>query len=590
MINLLDLNYSEIEAFVTEELNLPKFRAKQLFNWLVSGAEFDEMTNIPKDMRGKLAEKAYPVLPKIYDMLSSSIDETKKFLFVMHDGVLVESVLMKYKYGWSVCISSQAGCKMGCKFCASSGIAFSRNLTPGEILGQICAINKHEGIKISHIVIMGIGEPLDNYDNIVKFLNNVTAEEGLNISARKISLSTCGVVPGIYKLAEENIPVTLSISLHNPIDEERSEIMPINRKYNIDELLLACKKYIEKTNRRITFEYALISGVNDTKRHATELIKRLKDIPLSHVNLIPVNAVEGNGFTRPVRENIERFQKLLEDAGISATIRRELGRDISAACGQLRKSKIPEVKNSMVDFSVNRTGLRRDHCEDNLTKTTSKDGKVFFYVVSDGMGGENAGEIASKITVDSFSDCACEYEFDSISGLMHFMENAVAKANSDIAERRMTDASCSGMGSTFVGVAAVPEKGVLIFANVGDSRGYLIKDGKLIRVTRDDSQNEYYRDMGLSEEEIEMMNEGNIITKAMGYLEPLEKPSVYERRFSEADAVLLCSDGLCGYSKDCDIEKIIADNEINQELCEELADGAVLDHSGDDITITIVKL
>lgn len=341
MINLLDLSYSEVEALVVEELKLSKFRAKQLFDWLLRGASLEEMTNIPKDMKERLTEIAYPTLPKIHNVLSSQLDETKKFLFVMHDGVLVESVLMKYKYGWSVCISSQAGCRMGCKFCASSSIAFSRSLTPGEILGQIVAINRHENITISHIVIMGIGEPLDNYDNIIKFLNNVTAPEGLNISARKISLSTCGVVPGIYKLADENLAVTLSISLHNPFDEERSEIMPVNKAYNLDKLFEACKFYVEKTKRRITFEYSLISGVNDSKRHADELIRRLRGM-LCHVNLIPVNTVEGNGFKRPSRENIDRFAAWLETAGIGATVRRELGRDISAACGQLRKSKIEE--------------------------------------------------------------------------------------------------------------------------------------------------------------------------------------------------------------------------------------------------------
>ncbi len=345
MINLLDLSYSEVETLVTEELKLPKFRAKQLFDWLVRGASLEEMTNVPKDMKEKLREIAYPTLPRVHNVLSSKLDETKKFLFVMHDGVLVESVLMKYKYGWSVCISSQAGCRMGCKFCASSGIAFSRSLTAGEILGQIIAINKHENITISHIVIMGIGEPLDNYENIIKFLNNVTAAEGLNISARKISLSTCGVVPGIYKLADENLAVTLSISLHNPFDEERSEIMPVNKAYNLDALFEACNFYVKKTKRRITFEYSLISGVNDSKRHADELIRRLRGM-LCHVNLIPVNVVEGNGFERPSRENIDRFAAWLEGAGIGATVRRELGRDISAACGQLRKSKIEEGEQS----------------------------------------------------------------------------------------------------------------------------------------------------------------------------------------------------------------------------------------------------
>ena len=343
MINLLDLSYSEVEALVVEELKLPKFRAKQLFDWLLRGASLEEMTNIPKDMKERLTEIAYPTLPKIHNVLSSQLDETKKFLFVMHDGVLVESVLMKYKYGWSVCISSQAGCRMGCKFCASSSIAFSRSLTPGEILGQIVAINRHENITISHIVIMGIGEPLDNYDNIIKFLNNVTAPEGLNISARKISLSTCGVVPGIYKLADENLAVTLSISLHNPFDEERSEIMPVNKAYNLDKLFEACKFYVEKTKRRITFEYSLISGVNDSKRHADELIRRLRGM-LCHVNLIPLNPVPERHLAGATRKEAEAFRARLEQQHISATVRREMGADINGACGQLRRRVLSELK------------------------------------------------------------------------------------------------------------------------------------------------------------------------------------------------------------------------------------------------------
>jgi 23S rRNA (adenine2503-C2)-methyltransferase len=230
---------------------------------------------------------------------------------------------------------------MGCKFCASSDIPFSRSLTSGEILGQIIAINRHENIRIGHVVIMGIGEPLDNYDNIVKFLKTVISEESLGIGARKISLSTCGLVPGMLKLAEEDLAITLSVSLHNPFDEERSEIMPVNRKYSLDNLFEACKIYIEKTGRRITFEYAMIVGVSDTEKHALELCRRLKGL-LCHVNLIPVNAVEGKSYSRSSKKSIENFSAILEKKGISVTVRRELGRDINAACGQLRKQLIEE--------------------------------------------------------------------------------------------------------------------------------------------------------------------------------------------------------------------------------------------------------
>ena len=338
-INLLDLDYAALERFVCEE-GLPKFRAKQINEWLLRGTErFDEMTDLPASLREVLSQKADPGLPELLGCACSKIDETRKYLFRLRDGCVIESVLMKYKYGYSACISSQAGCRMGCSFCASTGIAFSRNLTAGELLGQILAMNRHAGVRIGHIVMMGIGEPLDNYEQVTTFLRRVSSKESLSISYRKISLSTCGVIPGIYRLAEEGMPITLSVSLHNPFDEQRSEIMPINRKYSLDELFEACRAYVNKTGRRITFEYAMIAGVNDTAAHAAELGKRLKGM-LCHVNLIPVNAVEGKSFRRSEKTNIERFVSLLEQRGISATVRRELGRDINAACGQLRKQFI----------------------------------------------------------------------------------------------------------------------------------------------------------------------------------------------------------------------------------------------------------
>ncbi len=344
-INLLDLNYEELQAFTTEN-GLPKFRAKQINEWLCRGVyDFDEMTNLPADLRLRLSEIAYTGLPVVVNCLRSEIDETAKFLFRLSDGCIIESVLMKYKYGYSACISTQAGCKMGCKFCASSDIPFSRSLTSGEILGQLIAINRHENIRIGHVVLMGIGEPLDNYDNVVKFLHTVTSENSLDISARKISLSTCGLVPGIIKLAEEALPVTLSVSLHNPFDEERSEIMPVNRKYSLDNLFDSCRIYIDKTGRRITFEYAMIVGVSDTEKHAAELCKRLKGM-LCHVNLIPVNSVEGRSYSRSSKKSIENFSAFLEKRGISVTVRRELGRDINAACGQLRKQLMDTEKEN----------------------------------------------------------------------------------------------------------------------------------------------------------------------------------------------------------------------------------------------------
>ncbi len=339
-VRLLDLDRGELKQFVGT-LGMPEYRANQIAERLLAGEDIGEITTLSKKDRQTLSEVAVSGIPETVLVRQSKIDETCKYLFKLFDGVLVETVLMKYSYGYSVCVSSQAGCRMGCKFCASSGIPFSRNLTAGEILGQIIAINRSKNIKIGHVVIMGIGEPLDNYDNVIKFLRLATSEEGLNISSRKISLSTCGLVPNIKRLAQENIPVTLSVSLHNPFDYERSEIMPVNKVYPLDELFAACREYVKLTGRRVTFEYALISGVNDTKRHANELAGRLSHLQC-HVNIIPVNKVKGTGFERPDRDSIERFSGYLTEKGIPATVRRELGRDISAACGQLRKGVIED--------------------------------------------------------------------------------------------------------------------------------------------------------------------------------------------------------------------------------------------------------
>ena len=339
-IRLLDLDREELAAFVSS-LNMPRYRASQIYGRILAGDDIPDITSLSKKDREVLSQAAVSGLPEIVSVRQSKLDESAKYLFRVSGGVLVETVLMKYSYGYSVCVSSQAGCRMGCRFCASSGIAFSRDLTPGEILGQIIAVNKDKNIRIGHVVIMGIGEPLDNYDNVIKFLKLITSEDGLNISARKISLSTCGIVPNIIRLAGEGIPVTLSVSLHNPFDDERSEIMPVNRLYPLDELFKACREYVRLTGRRVTFEYSLISGVNDSARHANELAARLSHLQC-HVNIIPVNKVTGTGFERPDREAINRFAKMLEEKGIPATVRRELGRDISAACGQLRKSVITE--------------------------------------------------------------------------------------------------------------------------------------------------------------------------------------------------------------------------------------------------------
>lgn len=341
--DIKSLSYEELNNEILK-LKLPKFRTKQIYEWLhkYGVSSFDEMSNISKDLRSKLSNNFYISSCEIEQKFVSKIDDTVKYLFRLTDGEYVESVIMKYKYGYTICVSSQVGCKMGCTFCASTLAGFKRNLEAGEIESQLLTAQKDLGIRISHIVLMGIGEPLDNFDNVIKFFHNVNNENGLNISMRNITVSTCGIVPRIYDLLNENLQITLTISLHAPNDEIRSKTMPVNNKWGIDEVIKACREYVNKTNRRVSFEYTLINGVNDTEQCALELSNRLKGM-LCHVNLIPVNAVEERGNVRSTDDNIRKFMEILKRNGINATIRRTLGSDINASCGQLRRKR-NEVK------------------------------------------------------------------------------------------------------------------------------------------------------------------------------------------------------------------------------------------------------
>lgn len=346
----LDIRSFDLTA-ITElmnDLNQPKFRALQLFKWLQSGVDsFDEMTNIPATLREKLEDISYIATVKALRKYKSQIDGTVKYVYELYDGELIESVLMKYEHGYTVCISTQVGCRMGCKFCASGLYGLTRNLTASEMLAQITYAARDNDIRVSNVVMMGMGEPLDNFDNSIQFLKLVSDENGLNIGLRHISLSTSGVVSGIKKLATYNMPITLSISLHAPNDEIRSRTMPINNKWNINDLLLACREYQKVTTRRISFEYALIEGVNDSDANAKELASRLKGI-MCHVNLIPANPVKENSFKKPDRKSIIAFQKKLEALGVNATIRRTLGADINASCGQLKKKTKEEIDGANI--------------------------------------------------------------------------------------------------------------------------------------------------------------------------------------------------------------------------------------------------
>jgi 23S rRNA (adenine2503-C2)-methyltransferase len=339
MDNILDLNLEELQKWM-EEKGEKKFRAKQVFDWIYNGVfNIEEMANISATTKAKLSKDFYIDIPEIVEAYKSEVDETVKMLLKFKDGNIIEAVVMKYKHGNTICVSSQIGCRMGCKFCASTINGCVRNLTAGEILSQIIVGGRLIGERISNVVIMGSGEPLDNYDNVLKFFELVNWEHGLNIGQRHITISTCGIVPKIYDLAKEKFQVTLAISLHSPWDEERKKIMPIANKYSIVDIIEACKYYIDITGRRITFEYALINNVNDRKEDAEQLIKLLKGM-LCHVNLIPMNEVKESALKKSSASSIRSFKEMLESAGIETTIRRELGADINAACGQLRKSYI----------------------------------------------------------------------------------------------------------------------------------------------------------------------------------------------------------------------------------------------------------
>lgn len=338
-IDIRSLNYQELAEYA-KALGLPKFRTDQIYSWLFEKGvrDFSEMSNLSKDLRQALDERFVIRNCTIDTKLCSKLDETVKYLFELGKGEFVECVVMKYKYGYSICVSTQLGCKMGCKFCASAIGGFKRHLTASEILSEIYTAQSDLGIKISHIVLMGTGEPLDNYDNVMRFLELVTDEKGLNISMRHISLSTCGVVPRIYELAEKKLGLTLSISLHAPNDKIRSQTMPVNSKWNIEELLTACRYYTKVTSRRISFEYAMIDSFNDSVECAEELASRLSGM-LCHINLIPVNNVRENNYERSNEKNIKRFISVLERHGLTVTVRRTLGSDINASCGQLRAKK-----------------------------------------------------------------------------------------------------------------------------------------------------------------------------------------------------------------------------------------------------------
>lgn len=343
--DLKSMNLEEELQLFLSDMKEPNFRGKQVFEWIHKKqvSSFDEMTNLSKSLREKLQQNAVLGGVEMVRRLVSQVDGTRKYLFALENDSVIESVLMKYEYGNTVCISTQAGCRMGCKFCASTLDGVERNLTAGEMLSQVYEIQRDCGERISGVVLMGSGEPLDNYENVVKFIHLINHPDGQNMGQRHITLSTCGLIEKMYQLEEEHLQITLAVSLHAPNDEIRKSIMPVARANSMDRLLVACRDYAEKTKRRITFEYAMMRGVNDSDECALELAKKLRDM-LCHVNLIPVNDVKERDYTKSSNDRVKRFAALLQENGVETTIRRKLGSDIDAACGQLRRSHLKEKR------------------------------------------------------------------------------------------------------------------------------------------------------------------------------------------------------------------------------------------------------
>lgn len=346
MTILTDMTCAEVSAWCREQ-GLPAFRGKQIFKWIHQGADFDGMTNLSLSLREQLRGMAVAQPVRIIEERRSRIDETVKFLFGLQDGNCVEGVLMSYHHGHTLCISTQVGCRMGCTFCASTLDGCVRSLTPGEMLGEVLCANRYLGDKgrVHNIVLMGSGEPLDNYDNVMKFLRLLREPDGVQIGLRNVSLSTCGIVPKMYDLANEDLPVTLSVSLHAPNDDIRRQTMPIARAYPMDQLLAACRNYIDKTGRRVIFEYALVGGLNCEEKHAVELASKLRGMQC-HVNLIPLNVVEERDLKGVTEKTVRRFMETLEKLHISVTRRREMGDDIEGACGQLRRKTLMSEQES----------------------------------------------------------------------------------------------------------------------------------------------------------------------------------------------------------------------------------------------------
>ena len=544
--DIKSMTMEELTALMKEN-GFPAFRARQLYRWMHVSLvrSYSEMSNIPKAMADKLEDRQV-----------SKLDGTQKYLFAMGDNSLVESVFMRYKFGNSVCISSQVGCRMGCRFCASTLDGLFRSLTPSEMLDQIYEIQRVTGERVSHVVVMGTGEPLDNYDNLVRFLRLLTDENGLNISQRNVTVSTCGIVPRIYDLADEKLSITLALSLHAVTDEKRREIMPIANQYSIAELMEAGRYYFDRTGRQVTFEYSLIRDVNDSAQDAQMLAELARPLK-AHINLIPVNPVKERGYRQTQDSGVRAFQKKLEKSGINVSIRRVLGRDIDGACGQLR------------DYI-----FASDLPLGNLS---------CLYLVADGMGGHRAGDYASKYTVETVVDHVAGTEGEDPEELLG---EAYRIANTQIRLKAARHREFYGMGTTLVSCTICGD--MLLVANVGDSRLYNFHRGELTQVTVDHSLVEEMVRAGTLDRKLARIHpERNVITRAIG-AEDQVRVDFFRVPLSECGIILMCSDGLTTMVEDEEICEILRSSRDLEEKAAVLVARANNAGGSDNISVILI--
>ena len=581
-MSIYSIRLDQLEEYLVS-IGEKKFRAKQIYDWLYKKriTSFTEMKNVPKSLQEKLAEE-FEITTLNTIIKQESIDGTMKFLFELQDKYTIESVLMKNKYGNSLCVTTQVGCRIGCTFCASTLGGLKRNLEAGEIVSQVLKVQQEldkRGERISSIVIMGIGEPFENYDEMMDFIKIVNSDESFNIGARHITVSTSGIVPKIYDFANEKIQINFAVSLHAPTNELRSKIMPVNRAYNIDKLMEALKYYQKTTNRRITFEYGLMGKVNDQREHAEKLSEIIKDLNC-HVNLIPINYVPERNYVRTSKNDIFAFEKVLKKNRVNVTIRRTQGDDIDAACGQLRaKERKDEVKGGIPDA----TSIKLKN-EDAVSVVKNKQGEALA-IICDGVGSHSNAAYSSNYIVSTLEKDWQNLTFANFNNMKNWLYDKIEKLNKELFEK--SKSKNKKMGTTIVAVATFDDQ--VVVYNIGDSRAYgITSDNEMSVVTIEDSFVGALIHAGvITEEEAKTHPEKHVLTQALATRERIDLHTFIDD-LSKYDYFLICSDGLTNMLDEEEIKEIIRQEELSIAV-EKLINLSVERGGVDNISVAILK-